>query len=120
MINVKDKIVEQLEKIVENLSDMYPQDFINFPAVSYTEEENKIYEYTSEGEASSYLRYRIDIWSNRSTSSTAVAVDKVMSKLGFKRIACNDVPEQSGLKHKLMRYEGIIDVATERVYHSSY
>ena len=30
MINIKDKIVEQLEKVVDNLSDTYPQDFTNF------------------------------------------------------------------------------------------
>ena len=45
-------------------------------------------------------------------------MDAAISALGLKRIACGDVPDPSGLKHKVMRYEGIIDVETERVYNN--
>ena len=51
MINVKDKLVKELEKVVSNVSDTYPQSFQTMPAVSYCEEENRVYEETDEGEA---------------------------------------------------------------------
>lgn len=119
MINIKDKIVEQLEKVVDSLSDTYPQNFNDFPAVSYCEEENCVYEVTDEGEASSLIRIRIDIWSNKSTSSTAVAIDEVIARFGFKRISCSDIGEPSGMKHKMMRYEAIVDTNKIFAYHKN-
>lgn len=119
MINIKDMIVEQLETVIDNLSDTYPQNFNDFPAVSYCEEENCTFEVTDEGEASSLIRIRIDIWSNKSTSSTAVDIDRVIAGFGFKRISCSDVGEPSGMKHKLMRYEAIVDTNKIAVYHKN-
>lgn len=119
MINVKDKIVEQLEKAVTNVSDTYPQDFTKFPVVAYCEEENRVYEEVSEGESASFIRFRIDIWNNVSTSQIAVDIDNVISQFGFKRVSCMDVPENSGLKHKLMRYEAVIDVTQKFIYHTN-
>ena len=67
-------------------------------------------------EVKAHLLYRIDIWHNASTSMFALDVDKAIAPLGLRRIACADVDDPSGLKHKVMRYEGIIDVDTEIVY----
>lgn len=67
-------------------------------------------------EDKSKVRYRIDIWDFKNTSPTAVAVDKAVSDLGLKRIGCADVPDPSGMKHKQMRYEGIIDMDSDQVY----
>lgn len=119
MINVKDKLVNELEKVVNNVSDTYPQSFQTMPAVSYCEENNSVYEETDEGEASSLIRFRIDIWDNVSTSQTAVKIDEVISKFGFKRIACSDVGEPTGIKHKLMRYEAVIDIDQSVIYHKN-
>ena len=83
MINVKDKLVNELEKVVNNVSDTYPQSFQTMPAVSYCEENNSVYEETDEGEVSSLIRFRIDIWDNVSTSQTAVKIDEVISKIRF-------------------------------------
>jgi hypothetical protein len=69
-------------------------------------------------EQKAYCRYRIDIWHNRSTSASALLVDEAISSLGLKRTQCMDVDEPGGrLKHKVMRYEMVIDVETEEVYH---
>ena len=43
-------------------------------------------------------------------------VDKEIATLGLVRTACMDVPDPSGLKHKQMRYEGIIDMDSDLVY----
>lgn len=119
MINVKDQIYKALSEVLENVTDAYPKDWENLPAVQYMEEENKVFEYTDLKEDKSYCRFRIDIWHNRSTSEAALLVDKAIAKLGLKRTQCMDVDEPGGrLKHKMMRYEMIIDVETEEVYHN--
>lgn len=116
MINVKDKVYEALCGVCENTSDVYPQNWEKMPAIQYTEESNTVYTKTDESEQMSYLRYRIDIWNNGSTTEMSLAVDAVLAPLGLVRTACEDVTDPSYRRHKLMRYEGIIDNETETVY----
>lgn len=122
MINVKDEVYRKLSEALgeSSVTDAYPKDWSELPAVQYTEEDNKVAEWTDDKETLSYCRYRVDIWHNRSTSETAGKVDEAMSSLGLKRTQCSDVDDPSGLKHKVMRYEMIIDVDTYQVYHSAY
>lgn len=123
MINVKDEVYtaltsEEMQEITKNVSDGYPKEWAVLPAIEYTEEDNSVYEWTSEGEEKSHLLYRVDIWNNTSTSQAALAVDKALSALGLRRKQCNDVEDPTGLKHKVMRYEGIIDVNSRFVYNN--
>lgn len=118
MINIKPIIKKELDKISKNINDTYPSDWTTFPIIQYVEEDNKTHTKTDDKEQEAYIRYKIDIWNNRSTSDIAVAVDGVLSSLGLARIQCLDTPEPSQLKHKVMRYEGIIDVNSMRVYNS--
>jgi len=119
MINVKDQVYDAIKGIAENVGDQYPSNFAELPAVQYTEENNSVYEWCDGKESKSQLRYRVDIWHNRSTSEFAIEVDKKMSALGLRRTMCTDVPDPSQLKHKQMRYEGIIDVEDETVYNNN-
>ena len=41
---------------------------------------------------------------------------KAMKVTGLKRTECQDVSDPSGMKHKQMRYEGIIDMDSDEVY----
>ena len=107
MINVKDIVYKGLSQIVENVSDAYPQNWSKTPAIQFVEEENKPYEFTDDKEQLSFVRFR-----------TACDVDDVMSSLGFLRTTCADVPDPSGLKHKQMRYEAIIDCKKQFIYHT--
>lgn len=116
MINVKNQVYKAIKDICTNVSDSYPAEWANLPAIQYIEEDNKVYEFTDEKEDKSYVRYKIDIWHNRSTSEYALEVDKSIAILGLQRIMCQDVTDSSGLKHKLMRYEGVIDNKTQIVY----
>ena len=84
--------------------------------MQYTEEENKVHEHTGEGECKSYVRYRVDIWHNKSTSQAALDVDAALSALGLVRTSCSDVSDPANFKHKVMRYEGIIDMESDEVY----
>ncbi len=115
MKNVKDQVYAALQEVFENVTDQYPKDFAKLPAIQYTEEDNKVFERT-EKEDKSYVRYRVDIWDNTSTSQAALQVDEALSALGLNRILCQDAPDPSGWKHKTMRYEAIIDMETEDVY----
>lgn len=116
MINVKDELYAALTGVADNVSDVYPKDWERFPVIQYTEEENRVFEKTDKKEDKSYVRYRVDIWNNRSTSEISVQVDEAIAALGLTRIACGDVADPSGLKHKVMRYEGIIDNKSKVVY----
>lgn len=129
MINVKDQIYAAISAAVENVTDpylkgrenvtdSYPKSWENLPAVQYMEEENNVAEWTDDREQKSYCRYRVDIWNNRSTSEVALKIDQAISALGLKRSQCMDVDDPSGLKHKVMRYEMVIDVNTQEVYHN--
>lgn len=116
MINVKDQVYSALAEKFENVSDLYPRDPADFPAVQYTEEANNVVQKTDNEEQYAQLRYRIDIWNNGSTSPMALLVDEALAPLGLVRTVCQDVPDPAGYRHKQMRYEGIIDVKTEQVY----
>lgn len=116
MKNVKDQVYAALSGIADNVSDGYPRDWARMPAIQYMEETNTVYEWVDGHETMSQLAYRVDVWNNTSTSATALAVDAALSALGLQRVQCSDVDDPSGLKHKVMRYEGIIDVTSEMVY----
>lgn len=120
MINVKDLIYKALCHANTNVSDAYPSNWSALPAIQFMEEENKVHTWTDDKEQISYVRYRIDIWDNVSTSSMAMAVDDEISKLGLERTFCQDVDDPSHLKHKVLRYEAILEENSDGeiyVYH---
>lgn len=120
MINVKDKVFEALDRVCKNVSDVYPTNWSNLPAVQYMEEDNRVVEWTDDKEQKSYVRYCIHVWDNASTSSLTLAIDNEIAKLGLERVACTDVDDPSHMKHKLIRYEAILEKTpdgTIYVYH---
>lgn len=120
MKNIKEQVYKALCSVTDNVSDAYPHSWAEDATIQYTEEQNSVYEHSSHGELvgedKSLVRYRIDIWHRDSTSAAAMAVDEAMKETGLKRIECQDVPDPSGMKHKQMRYEGIIDMDSDEVY----
>lgn len=129
MRNIKDQVYSALTAMFgeDAVTDQYPQSWADLPAIQYTEEDNKVLERTDEGETKSYVRYRIDIFHNRSTSAAALEVEQALGypmegqrgdvdPLGLSRTMCQDTPDPSGMKHKVMRYEGIIDMENDCVY----
>ena len=116
MINVKDQVYQALLGVTENVTDVYPTTWQEFPSIQYTEEANNVITRTDNTERISYLRYRVDIWDKGSTSLTAIAVDDALAPLGLVRTECADTPDPSGLRHKQMRYECEIDVSNEQTY----
>ena len=116
MINIKPVIYKELQKVADNVTDTYPDDWENFPVVIFLEEQNKPGEWYDEKERKSNIRYKVDIFDKDSTSSLAVEIDKIFASLGLRRTDCQDVPDPSHLRHKLMRFEGIVDLDSQLVY----
>lgn len=116
MINVKDQVYAALCTCAENVTDVYPNDWTALPAIEYREEANVVYTRTDRGEELSSLRYTIYLWDDKSLSQLALDVDRAMSALGLVRIGCQDADDPSRKRHKVMRYEGIIDNETETVF----
>ena len=129
MRNIKDQVYSALTAMFgeDAVTDQYPQSWADLPAIQYTEEDNKVLERTDEGETKSYVRYRIDIFHNRSTSAAALEVEQALGypmegqrgdvdPLGLSRTMCQDTPDPSGMKHKVMRYDAIIDMEHDCVY----
>ncbi len=109
MINVKSKVYSALCSVCDNVTDAFPFNFEQMPSVQYMEEENKVHTWTDNQEELSYVRYRVEIWDRYSTSDLSLTIDKELAKLGLKRTMCQDVDDPSGLKHKVMRYEAILE-----------
>lgn len=116
MINIKPLIYKELEKLTDNVTDTYPDDWEHFPVVIYLEEENKPYEQYDNQEQKTYVRYKVDIFNNDTTSDMATSINSIFASLGLTRTTCQDVPDPSNLRHKLMRFEGIVDLNSELVY----
>nr|DAN38337.1 MAG TPA: tail component [Caudoviricetes sp.]DAS24604.1 MAG TPA: tail component [Caudoviricetes sp.] len=116
MINIKPVIYKELQKVADNVTDTYPDDWENCPVVIFLEEQNKPGEWYDEKERKSNIRYKVDIFDKDSTSSLAVEIDKIFASLGLRRTDCQDVPDPSHLRHKLMRFEGIVDLDSQLVY----
>ena len=116
MKNVKDQVYAALCTVSDNVSDIYPTDWSKPFSVQYTEEANTVYSKTDDQEQLCYLRYRILLWGSGSLSQLACDVDTAMSALGLVRTTCQDADDPTHRRHKIMRYEGIMDVETEQVF----
>ena len=116
MINIKPVIYKELQKVADNVTDTYPSDWENVPVVIFLEEQNKPGEWYDEKERKSNIRYKVDIFDKDSTSDLAVKIDEIFASLGLRRTDCQDVPDPSHLRHKLMRFEGIVDLNSQLVY----
>lgn len=120
MINVKPIVKKALDEICENVVDGYPVSWETFPIISIEEEYNASHTITDDQEQIATIRYKIDIFTkNESASQLTIQAEEALFNLGLKRIFGADAPEQrQGLKHKVLRFEGDIDVNTLHVYHN--
>lgn len=116
MINFKPKIVEILKKVTENISETYPEDWTKLPILIYEEENNTPHTTTTVGESMTLLRYRIDIYSNESTSPLKSKINDEMTRVGFTRVFSLDTNDMGGRRHTTMRYEGVIDLDNHKIY----
>lgn len=86
----------------------------SLPAIIYSEVVNT--KANKGTEKRTNLAYSIDIYSESSTTSLASQVDNKMANLGFSRGQCLDLTDPSGLNHKNMKYTGVYDSNTNKIY----
>lgn len=110
------KIVSEALATIQDVkvTGSYKAEMKSIPCIIYKELVNTK---ASKGtELRTNLAYSIDIYSESSTTSLASQVDDKMSALGFKRGQCLDLDDPSGLRHKNMKYTGVYDWMTNRIY----
>lgn len=86
----------------------------NLPCIIYSEVVNT--KACKGAEKRTNLAYSIDIYSEVSTTGLAKQVDEKMANLGLVRGTCLDLDDPSGLRHKNMKYTGVYDVNTNKIY----
>ena len=118
MIDVSPQIGRAIKTVCDNVNSNYPKDFTKLPVIMYVEEDNHTVEKSFGKESKAYIRFKVDIWTNsmRELSDYTDKINEAITNLGMKRTQCLTVPDPSGLSHKVIRYEGIVDLETERVY----
>ncbi|OMF54680.1 hypothetical protein BK138_16105 [Paenibacillus rhizosphaerae] len=115
MYDVKPEVNTLLSSIPGvTVSDAYPKDFTQLPHISFYENANNDPLKIKAGPLSD-IAIQVDIWHNRSTGALAAAVEAKMGSIGFRREFSADVPDPN-VKHKTMRYRGVVDTRTGLVY----
>ena len=114
MFDIKPTVLALLESIPgETVSDAYPKDFSKLPHISFYEIGNTDPLGIANGPLSD-ISIQIDVWHNRSTGAVANAVNEQLNSIGFRRQFQADIPDPN-IKHKTMRYRGVIDSRSLRV-----
>lgn len=96
------------------VSDAYPADFSKLPHISFYEIANTDPLGITAGPLTE-CAVQVDIWHNRSTGALAAAVDAALNSTGLRRQMAADVPDPAGIKHKTMRYRGVVDARSGRI-----
>lgn len=115
MINIDADVGNALKTVGNNVVNGYPKDWKTFPIISFTEETNIPHMLSNAGERHSKIRYRIDLWGTASVNNLAKSVNDALFLLGFNRTQSMNVDDEN-YKHKLMRFELVIDNETKQTY----
>lgn len=116
MIDIKPDVFAALQAVpgVKAVTDAYPTDWGKLPAISFYEASNRDPLGIATGPLSD-VAVQVDIWHTKSTGALAAAVDAALNAIGLRREMAADVPDPSGIKHKTMRYRGVVDARSGRV-----
>ncbi|WP_127539388.1 hypothetical protein [Paenibacillus illinoisensis] len=115
MYDIKPEVFAQLKEIAGvTISDAYPKDFSMLPHISFYEPSNND-PLGIKNSPLTAVAIQVDIWHNKSTGTLAAEVDVRMNSIGLRRDFSADVPDPSGIKHKTMRYRGVVDSRSGRV-----
>jgi hypothetical protein len=120
MINIKPVILAALKNDAaltvllngQHVYRQFPAESVNFDSHSlivYSETSNKPMVFGDEIEIVAKITFQIDVWSKASTSEIAMAVDRIMVKLGGTRIDAPDDDQDAPRQCKAMAYEFVVD-----------
>ena len=106
MIDINREIEKSLSVLPYRTAYYYPADFKELPVITfYTLTENN--SFAADNESMIQRGYAaVDIWSSRAAEcgSIAIDIDKAMTADGWTRDFSRDMPPESGIYHKNMRY----------------
>lgn len=116
MFDIKPVVLQALDSIPGvTVSDAYPSDWAKLPHISFYEAANS--DYLARGpEVLTEVNIQVDIWHRESTGNLAQQVDQALRALGLRRAFSADLPDPSGIKHKTMRYRGVVNKRTNLVH----
>lgn len=115
MYDVKPDVSAELNSIPGvTVADVRPANWNALPYIFYYEVENNNPLLIS-GSPLSDVTLQIEIWSEGSTSALAMQVDQLLTGMGFRRQFSADVPDSADVRHKTMRFQGIVDARNHRV-----
>jgi hypothetical protein len=114
MIDLKPEVYGALRTLGIPVTDAFPAGFRDLPCLSFYELSNTDH-YKVDGELLTEVTYQVDIWSDGSTGDLALRVDEALTEIGLRRQYAADVP-QAGIKHKTMRYGGLVEPRSGLVY----
>lgn len=115
MYDVKPEVSAQLNSIPGvTVADVRPADWNTLPYIFFYEIENSN-PLPISGSPLSDVTIQMEIWSEESTSTLAAQVDHLITSMGFRRQFSADVPDSTEIRHKIMRFQGIVDARNHRV-----
>ncbi|WFR60868.1 hypothetical protein P9222_20275 [Paenibacillus amylolyticus] len=115
MYDIKPEVLKQLDQIQGvTVSDAYPKEWSKLPHISFYEASSTDPLGIQKGPLTA-VAIQVDIWHTKSTGTLAADVDTRMNSIGLRREFAADLPDPSGIKHKTMRYRGVVDSRSGRV-----
>lgn len=115
MYDIKPDVLTVLKEIPSvTVSDAYPTDWSKLPHISFYEIANSDPLGIKAGPLTT-IAVQVDIWHKASTGALSAAVDSRLNSIGLRREFSADIPDPAGIKHKTMRYRGVVDSRSGRV-----
>ena len=107
MINYSKEIKSQLETILPTYYELFVDDSIKAPCITY-KESNNIAQEESEKLRYAYTIFQIKVWAKHISDIKHYVslVDDLMFTLGYKRIAFDEL-SYNGLICEILRYQGL-------------
>ena len=109
MIDYHSEFVAALETVLPVYYEMFLHSGIKTPCISYMELNNYTRE-TGDTLGYSYITFQVKVWGNdlAALQAYALAVDRVLRPLGFKRISSGELADNnSAMIQKIMTYEAL-------------
>lgn len=121
MVSLSEQIYGILKTIsgAKQVSFFYPQTWgDDLPAITFYEQNNSEYARVDNGhEYLTQVAYQVDIWAKTPEDCLRLApeINDKLRKIGLKREFMADLYD-NGLHHKTMRFGGLVQPDTERIY----
>ena len=119
-------MIDILPNVAAALSDIgrvelqFPDVSADFPVITVAEIANVADTVLDNADRLSDVTVQVDVWDNGDTPETVIDMaekaNNKLTALGLRRVSAQLFPDASGLQRKTMRFRGLIDEVSGRVY----